>query len=101
MRDLTFISESGAVNVKYRTDLIGSESKNFTVFQIFGLEDPTLDNPEYDRINKLSVEFKRLSYNLFAFKAFADLQGLRLVSSETDGSDPVVLVDYSDSDSES
>lgn len=101
MRDLTFISESGAVNVKYRTDLIDQENKNFTVFQIFGLDDPSSDNPVYDRINKLSGEFKRLSYNLFAFKKFADDNGLRLISTNTDGSDPVILVDYSDSDSES
>ena len=95
MRDLTFTSEDGTVNVTYRVDLVGGD--NFTVFSISGLDEQDLTNNA--RENALAKAFKRLNYSLTAFKEHAEDYGLKLVSKLTTGGEATTLVDYSDSDS--
>lgn len=105
MKDLTFLSESGVVNVRFRTDLVHASAKNFSILNVYGLEDLTADNPAWDRHRKLAKEFTQVLAKQFITipecVAFAEINGLRLTIADTDGSNSSVLVDYIDSDSES
>lgn len=96
MRDLKLFTDSGTVNVTMRTDIINSETRNFTVFQIKGLEDTA--NLNFRELAILE-KFKILPYNLDQVIQFAEVYGLNLVSYNADGTDPVVLVGDSNSDS--
>lgn len=96
MRDLKLFTDSGSVNVTLRTDIINSQTKNFTVFQVKGLEDTANMN---FREQAILEKFKILPYNLNQVMEFAEVYGLNLVSYNADGTDPVILVGDSNSDS--
>jgi hypothetical protein len=91
MRDLKFTSDSGNLTVIYKTDLMNTTSRNFTVYSISGLDGQAsiLTN---EREKAIYGEFKRLPYDLGAFIKFAEDYGLTLTSSDSDGSNPVELV---------
>lgn len=96
MKDLIFYGENlvfrsgGVIRVTYRTDLISSNAKNFTVHQITGLEDINVDD---DILKKgLYEEFKKLPYNLNAFIAFAEANYLELTIQDSNGANSEVLV---------
>lgn len=101
MRDLTFTGTIDAtdVNVTFRTDLINSSDQNFTVMQIMVGETFSPNDEKDDDYESKFGEFKKLAYNMDAFKSFAEDNGLKLVSTNTDGSDEVVLVEEESSES--
>jgi len=99
MKDLRFTSQAGTVNVVYRVDLINTQSGNFTVHTISGLEiEAGTAGP---RQYALYQAFRKLPYNIQNFQQFAVQYGLNLTISDTDGSNSVLLVGYSNSDSQS
>lgn len=104
MKDLVFRSVTSTVNVRFRTDLINDEAKNFTVMDIQGLTDNTASNPITYRDQLLLREFKKLPYTIQAFKLFAQNYELELKSMNADGTSVTTLVAMptsSASDSES
>lgn len=92
MKDLRFTGEVGdtEVDVTYRVDLIGSDSENFTVHQVqLGDSFSPKDHADHDEI---ASEFKKLPYNLNAFKQFAEDNGLQLTIAQDTGENLEVLI---------
>lgn len=101
MKDLKFTNQAGTINVTYRTDLIDSLANNFTVHQITGIDPQDAISTLNARERVMIGSFKKISYNLFQFIAFAEEWGLTLTASNTDGSASTIIIGYDASDSES
>lgn len=89
MKDFRFRNQSGTINCTFRTDMIGSTDRNFTIMSISGLSD--FDTTNTYKEKKLINAFKKLASNRQAFVAFAINNDLQLVQMDVDGSNQVVL----------
>jgi len=96
MKDLTFFDKNLDLNVIYRTDLISytDNGQDFTVMDIKGLN---IAFPGQINNRTLFASFKKLPYNLKAFKDFAVLYGLGLSIADSNGNNKVILVVATDS----
>lgn len=91
MKDLNFQNQIKSVNVTYRVSFIGSGTVgDFTIMQVTGL--PNLSTPQSFRDEKLQASFKKLSYDLQSFIAFAQSNKLQLTMSDANGANSVTLV---------
>jgi len=96
MRDLIFSNDSGSFNVTFRTNLANASSKNFTIYEIRGLDDQDVTNNHAEKVLAEFRKYRKIGggpYNLDEFVALATHYGFNLTSIETDGSDSVLLVD--------
>jgi hypothetical protein len=97
LKDFIFSDPSETTNVvRFRTDLIGETNANFNIMKVFGLESVTYYQHKKRAI--LAQGWHIGAYrNKQDFIDFATAQGLTLVYQNSDGSNPVTLVEY-DSD---
>lgn len=95
MKDFIFSDPSeSTVTVTFRTDLIGNNN-NFNIMQVTGLGTGQVLPTQNKKRALLAQLWKRGTYQTKdAFVAFATLWGLDLVMMDSNGENPVILVDY-------
>ena len=90
MKDLKFSGGVLTNSIVFRVDSI-SGSSNITVLESYGLNDRSKLPIDLEVEKNLVNSFKKLSYTMNDFKAFALAQGLDFVVSETNGTKEVQI----------
>lgn len=96
MRDLIFSNDSGSFKVTFRTDLVASGNKNFTIYQTFGLDPQDVTNNHAEKVMASFQRYRKVGggpYNLDEMVQLATHYGFNLTSIDTSGKDAILLVD--------